>query len=173
MKNKSFYYLAFILIMVFNFSCNKDTEIIKQPVIDGYIYDVNSEPIYQSNAEKNKEKTTEQYVSILYSNLIQQSIPQEDLTDLSLIRRAIGDKQLSDELIINSLVNNPSVIVPTNQEMRTDVDAFVEDVYLRFFLRNPTAYEKYELKQEIESDPDLTPQLIYTSFAISNEYKFY
>lgn len=171
--NNRYTHLFFLLAILFFSSCKKDTQVIQQPVIDGYIYDVDSEPLYQSSAEKNKQKTTIQYVSILYSNLFQQSIPQDDLTDLSLIRRSKGDKQLIDELIINSLINDENVIVPSDQQMRDDIPAFVDAVYLRFFLREPTAYEKYELIQEIEDDPDLTPKLIYTAFAISNEYKFY
>jgi hypothetical protein len=173
MRNKYFYFLLIISITFIFYSCKKEKYIINQAIIDDYIFDVNSEPVYQSNAEKNKQKSTEQYLSIIYSNLFQQSIPQEDLTDLTLISRANGDKQMVDELIINSLINNPSVIIPTNEQMREDINSFVEDVYIRFFLRKPTAYEKYELKEEIESDPDLTAELIYTAFAISNEYKFY
>ena len=173
MRNKYFYFLLIISITFLFYSCKKEKHIINQPIIDDYIFDVNSEPVYQSNAEKNKQKSTEQYLSIIYSNLFQQSIPPEDLTDLTLVRRANGDKQMIDELIINSLINNPNVIIPTNEQMRDDINSFVEDVYIRFFLRKPTAYEKYELKEEIESDPDLTPELIYTAFAISNEYKFY
>ncbi len=171
--NRFYYLIYFLSFSFFFFSCKKETEIIQQPIVDDYIFNVDSEPVYQSSAEKTKEKTSEQYVSILYSNLFQQSIPQEDLTDLSLIRTALGDKQLADELIINGLVNNSDVIIPTNEQMRDNVDEFIDGVYLRFFLRKPTAYEKVELKQEIENDLELTPEFIYTAFAISNEYKFY
>ncbi len=164
--------LIFILPLLI-ISCKKETRIIREEVIDGYIYTVNSEPVYQSNVEKTKQKTTEQFISILYANLFQTTIPQTDLTDLSLIRNAIGDKQMADELIISGLVNNPEVNIPTNQQMRDNLDAFVEDTYIRFYLRLPTAYERYELRDEIESDLDMTPQDVYVAFAISNEYKFY
>ena len=65
------------------------------------------------------------------------------------------------------------MVIPSDAEMRADVEKFVQETYLRFFLRVPTAYEVFELKKEIENDPELTPELIYQAFALSNEYKFY
>ena len=80
---------------------------------------------------------------------------------------------MADELILNDFVNSGTSNIPTNQEMRADIEQFVEDTYIRFFLRKPTAYEVLELKQEIEADDLMTPELIYQAFALSNEYKFY
>ena len=109
----------------------------------------------------------------MHTNLFQRTISQDDLSQLAEVRQSIGDKQLVDELIINNYVNKPDVSIPTNQEMRADIDKFVEETFLRFFLRLPTPYESYELKNAIEADAGLTPELIYQGFAISNEYKFY
>ncbi|MFK7806535.1 MAG: hypothetical protein AB8F74_01920 [Saprospiraceae bacterium] len=164
--------LAVLCLLLFS-SCKKETTTIHTPQVDNYVYDITGENIYQSNADKNKEKSTEQYVSILYSNLFQNAIGQNDLVEISEIRRAIGDKQIADELILNAFVNNNLVIIPTNTEMRANIDAFVEETYLRFFLRKPDPYEIYELKSEIEADNALSPELIYMGFALSNEYKFY
>ena len=52
-------------------------------------------------------------------------------------------------------------------------EAFIEDAFIRFYLRNPTAYEKRFLTEQITNDPELTPRLIYISFALANEYYFY
>jgi len=172
-KNNHIQLLLFLVtLLTITTSCKKETTTIHNTDVD-YIYDVNGENIYQSNAEKNKEKSSEQYVSILYSNLFQNAIGQDDLVELSEIRRAIGDKQIADELILNAFVNNNNVMIPNNTSMRNDIDAFVEETYLRFFLRKPNPYEIYELKSEIEQDTDLSPDLIYMAFALSNEYKFY
>ena len=172
MNLKTNFLLIFIAVFLFS-SCKKETQVINQPVVDNYIYGVNIENIYQSNVEKNKQKTSEQYISILYANLFQTSVPQNDLVELAEVRLAIGDKQSADELILNSFVNDANVTIPTDSEMRADIDKFIEETYLRFFLRKPNAYETFELKKEIEEDLDLTPELIYQAFAISNEYKFY
>jgi hypothetical protein len=86
---------------------------------------------------------------------------------------AIGDKQVADNLIINNYVNSSGVNIPSDSDMRNDIPKFVEETYLRFFLRKPTPYEAKFMKEAIESDPGLTPKLIYEAFAQSNEYKFY
>lgn len=138
-----------------------------------YVFEVQEENLHQSNLEKTKQKTPQQYISILYSNLFSTTLPQQDLSELTETRAAIGDKQMADELILNDFVNSGGTNTPTNDEMRTDVEQFIENTYLRFFLRKPTPYEILELKQEIEADPELTPDLIFQAFALSNEYKFY
>ncbi len=167
-------YILFAIFFAATFTaCRKDTTTVHQNTVDNYIYGIDGENLYQSNAEKNKQKSPEQYVSILYSNLFQDGIAQNDLTDLAEIRRAIGDKQLADELILNAFVNDAGVVIPTNTEMRENIEQFIENTYLRFFLRKPDPYEVFELKNEIENDTVLTPELIYQAFALSNEYKFY
>jgi hypothetical protein len=165
--------MRYLILLLLLTACKKETVTVHQPVVDNYIYGIDGENLYQSNAEKNKQKSAEQYISILYSNLFQNAIGQNDLVELSEIRRAIGDKQISDELILNAFVNNNLVIIPSNLAMRADIDAFVEETYLRFFLRKPNPYEAHELKSEIENDEGLTPELIYMGFALSNEYQFY
>lgn len=168
--------LLYSLILVFTitlFGCGKETTLTTNPVVDNYIYDVNGEIIYQSSLQKNKQKTPAQYISILYANLFQTSIPVDVLGVLGEVRVALGDKQMANELILNGFVHEPNVLIVSNNEMRNNVDEFIDETYLRFFLRAPTAYEKFELKKIIEEDLDLTPELIYQGFALSNEYQFY
>ena len=154
-------------------SCKKETTIIKETVYNNDIFEITNEVVYQTSAEKTKQKTTEQYISILFTNLYQVSIGQSVLADLAELRAATGDKQLADELILNGFINSGEAVIPSNSEMRADIESFVRETFIRFFLREPNAYELFELKEAIESDPDLTPELIYQGFALSNEYKFY
>jgi len=150
-----------LLLMV---ACKKDYR---------YIYDVGNEVVYENSSEKNKQKSSAQFISILYSNLFQSSISLQETNELSELRTAIGDKQVADNLIINDYVNSAGVNLPSDADMRADIPKFVEETYIRFYLRKPTAYEAKFLKEEIENDPGLTPKLIYAAFAESNEYKFY
>lgn len=170
-KMKKLYFL-FILLLPF-VSCKKEITVNQELIVDNIIYEINPQVVYQSSSEKTKQKSAEQFLSILYANLFQTAIPQDDLIELTDLRRSNGDKAAIDELIINSFINDVNVIVPTDSEMRADVEAFVEATFVRFYLRKPTAYEAYYLKNEIENDVDLTPRLVYTSFALSNEYKYY
>ena len=165
--------LVFGILTISFLGCGKETTLTTNPVVDNYIYDVNGEIVYQTSLQKNKQKTPEQYISILYANLFQTSIPVDVLGVLGEVRVAIGDKQMANELILNGFVHDPDVLIVSNGDMRDNVNDFIDETYLRFFLRAPTAYEKFELKKMIEEDLDLTPELIYQGFALSNEYQFY
>jgi len=169
---KQILFLATALVLILS-ACKKETTYVNQTVVDNYIYAVDGEELYQSNIEKDKEKSPEQYLSILYTNLFKTTIGQNDLLQLAEVRRAIGDKQMADELVLNGFINNIDLELPTDSEMRADIDQFIENTYIRFFLRMPTPYEIYELKDAIESDVGLSPELVYQGFALSNEYKFY
>lgn len=165
--------LIIAAIGIFTASCKKETHTNHYQQVDNIIYDVGSEVVYQSNSEKEKQKSSEQYISILYANLFQSPVGQQELTDLSEIRLSIGDKQAADELVLNGYVHSPQVIIPTDAQMRADIDQFIEDTYRRFYLRLPTPYEYAYLRKLIEDDPNLTPDLIYTAFSTSNEYQYY
>ena len=137
---KKYLLCAFLFALAFT-SCKKETTTIHETTIDNHVYGVDGENLYQSNANKNKQKSAEQYVSILYSNLFQNAIGQNELVDLSEIRRAIGDKQVADDMITNAFVNRLDVVIPTNTEMRNNIEQFIEETYLRFFLRLPIDFD--------------------------------
>jgi hypothetical protein len=44
---------------------------------------------------------------------------------------------------------------------------------VRFYVRKPSEAEKEFIKQSIIADPNLTPELVYMSFALSDEYMYY
>ena len=155
---------SIIFLAVLVMSCKKEYR---------YIYDVGSEVVYESSAEKDKQKSSSQFVSILYSNLFRTSVSQQELNELTELRTALGDKQIADNLIINNYVNSSTVQIPTDLEMRDDIQKFVEETYIRFYLRKPTPYEAKFMTESIENDPGMTPELIYEACAGSNEYKFY
>ncbi|MBK7568368.1 MAG: hypothetical protein IPI31_11155 [Bacteroidetes bacterium] len=168
------YFIFSILgIIFFISSCKK--EIVEEVIYDNIIYQIDTVPVYQSNTEKDRLKTPIQYISSLYSNLAFSSIPTTILDNLVIYRLSIGDKTLVNELILNAMLEDPAVtaMFPTNAEMRDDIDAFINESYLRFYLRNPTAYEKYSLHNIIENDEDITVTDVFRAFLLSNEYMFY
>ena len=135
--------LIFIaIISIILGACRKEINSTNTTVVDNYLYELNPQEVYQSNAEKDKQKTSNQFISILYSNLFQTAIPLQQITDLSEIRLAIGDKQIADELILNGFVSNPSLQIPSNSQMRADITAFVNQTYLRFYLRQELPYRR-------------------------------
>lgn len=159
------------LILMVGFACKrKETH---RTEYDNVLHDLDTTKIYASNAEKNKQKTATQYISILYSDLYDRSIGGTELAELAELTLAMGDKVLSNELVLTHYLNSSGVNIPSDALMRADPDQFVEDIYLRFYQRIPSPYEKIYLVKLIESDPAITAKDMYTSFALSNEYYFY
>lgn len=138
-----------------------------------YEYEVNEQTIEPITAGKDKLKTPEQYVSILFVNLFQRPLSANDIYDISRVLQSIGDKQLANEVLISNFMNKPDVILPSNASMRGNLPAFVDDVYERFLLRPPTELEKTYFINYIEARPNISPELVYYAFALANEYQFY
>lgn len=152
-------------------SCKKVTE--ERVVYEYPIYGINDQVVYSSSAEKVRQKTPVQYISILYGDLFGERIPNNELNNLTLLSSAIGDKTMANELILSHYLNDPALDLPSNTEMQGDIEGFVEQTYIRFYKRNPTPYEKLYLTDLIADDAEITVELVYTSFILSNEYYFY
>ncbi|MEL7341189.1 MAG: hypothetical protein AAGM67_11955 [Bacteroidota bacterium] len=140
---------------------------------DTYFYEVNPLELPSSTANKNKAKSLDQYISILYANLFQDAISPDELSEIYKVMESIGDKELAREVIISNLLNREGVIIPSDEEMRKDINAFLVDTYKRFFVREPSEAEKTYMRSYIQSNPDVTAELVYFSFAMSEEYQFY
>jgi hypothetical protein len=167
------FWIAILFICIT--SCTREEQIIADITIENIIYGVNDVPIYSSNVQKNKQKSNTQYLSTVYSDLYQTTIPGNDLVNLTGILRSSGDKIMMSELIINNFLNEQIVqgFLPTQAEMHNDIDVFINNTYIRFYLRIPTELEKHLLKTMIEKDSGITPEMIYLAFSSSNEYWFY
>ena len=68
---------------------------------------------------------------------------------------------------------SPIPQIPTNGDMRADINKFIKNTYERFLIRRPTEGEKQYFRNEITNDPLRTAEIVYFSFALSNEYLFY
>lgn len=134
---------------------------------------LNQVELYPSAAGKTKLKTNEQYVAILYSNLFQSALSANDIFDVNNCIESIGDKELAREVLISNFMNKPDVILPDPSVLETDIEGFIEDTYIRFLVRYPTQAEKEWLRNFIETNPYVTPELVYFSFALSDEYMYY
>lgn len=138
-----------------------------------YEYTVNNENILPANVSKTRLKTTDQYVSILYANLFQKALSSNNLFTISQCFDSVGDQILARQVLIANLMKKTGVIIPTVTEMNGNIDKFITDTYVRFYVRNPTESEKTYLRQFILADPNITPELVYISFALSDEYMYY
>ncbi|MCC6599375.1 MAG: hypothetical protein IT223_01725 [Crocinitomicaceae bacterium] len=145
-------------------SCKKDQEAL---------FEVNNVMLYDNSADKSKLKSNEQYVSILYTNLFQTALSNNTVFELGKTLLSLGDQELAREVLISNFFNDAGVQMPTADEMNADIDAFIVETYKRFFVRLPSEAEKTWVKNFIERNAYMTPELVYFSFAMSNEYMYY
>jgi hypothetical protein len=154
----------FFAVSIFN-SCKKQET--------KYDYGVNNEYVLPNNISKTRLKTTDQYVSILYANLFQKALSSDNIFTISQCFDSVGDQILARQILIANLMKKTGVIIPTVATMNADIEKFISDTYVRFYVRTPTESEKAYLKKTIQADPNLTPELIYIAFALSDEYQYY
>jgi hypothetical protein len=156
--------LAFALLLAFS-SCRKQE--VKHE------YGVNTVDVLPNNIDKTRLKTTDQYVAILYANLFQKALSGNQLYTISQCFDSVGDQILARQMIIANFMGQSGVILPTTNDMRADIPKFIEETYVKFYVRHPSEAEKEFLKQMIIADPKITAELVYFSFALSDEYMYY
>ena len=110
------------------------------------IYDVNDVNVNKPDANKDYVKSLTEFISIAYTDLFGQNISQAQLQTLAVPYSGFGDLKLIEDLIIKNFLNAPSVIVPTDAEMRANVDQFISDTYQKFFNRYPNELELWHMK---------------------------
>ena len=155
--------LLFFCLAVLATSCKKDD----------IIYDVNQVNATSYNANKNKLKTISQYISILYANLFQKALSANELVEITNCIESIGDKEVAHEIILSNFMNKSGVTIPSDSLMRTDVNAFIEQTYKRFYVRDLTEAEREFFLNFFASHPDVSVEMVYSAFSLSNEYQFY
>jgi hypothetical protein len=152
------------LLLLLASSCKKETI---------FTYAVNEVDVTQPGAVKPNVKSDLEVLSIAYSDLFGTSIPTDELEALALSYQSFGDKRLVMDMVILNFLNDPGVQIPTDAAMRADIEAFVEECYRKFFIREPSAFERWFVSDLIRKDSGLTPDIVYYAFMTSVEYRFY
>ncbi len=149
-----------------------------------YRYEVEQVSATDLSAQKGKLKTPEQYIAILHVNLFNIPMSSNDMYRLSQVYQSIGDKEVAQEQILSNFMNDTNtdsyafqkgyqVVKPTDSQMRSNLSAFMTDTYNRFYLRYPTEAELEWWTQYLNAYTNITPEMVFFSFAISNEYQYY
>lgn len=139
-------------------------------------YEVVQVPSGGDNLNKDKEKSNIEFHSILSTNLFQKPSSINELSRLDRVIQSCGDKTLVNEVIISNYMNSSAVKLPSRAMMVDSTERFIEETYIRFFIRRPTQAEKTWFVNFInanKSNPNFRPELVYTAFAASDEYMFY
>ncbi|MEL6671472.1 MAG: hypothetical protein AAFR61_04745 [Bacteroidota bacterium] len=140
---------------------------------DHYLYEVNPVALQADNSQKTKQKSSEQFVAGLYAILFQQSIPVAEQEAYRKLMLSTGDQDLARERIIIELLNRPELKLPHEDLYESDVQTFIREAYRTFYVREPSMAELTYLSTFMEAHPEMTPELIYFSFALSEEYQYY
>lgn len=154
--------LSFILVQT---SCTKEKKKNEYAVV--------KKGVYSTSINKSRLKTEAQYLSILSTDLTQLPISPSKLNRAIRVLESMGDRETANEIIISNYMNSPNLSIPTNQYMRENTEQFIQETYNKFFVRNPSEAEKTFFMNYIKSNPKVTVEMVYTSFASSNEYMFY
>ena len=94
---RSVSYISILAVLILVSSCRKDNEIIEDIIYEP-IYQVDSVILYASSAQKTKQKSLSQFISILYADLFQTTISSKELNESGQLYSAIGDKGLFTEI---------------------------------------------------------------------------
>jgi hypothetical protein len=138
-----------------------------------YTYEVNDVDVAQPGATKPNVKSDLEVLSIAYSDLFGATIPSDELEALALTYQSFGDKRLVMDMVILNFLDDPNVQIPSDATMRSNVESFVDASYRKFFVREPSAFERWFVSDLIRKDAGLTPDLVYYAFMTSVEYRFY
>ena len=136
-------------------------------------YGVNDVAVYETKAQKHKAKNEAEYIAILYTNLKQEAISPNLLYQTQNVMYSIGDQNVAKEMLLSNYFNSQNLKIPSDVEMRLNVEQFVIATYKRFLLRLPSEAEKQWFIRYIENNSNVTVEMVYTAFAASDEYGFY
>ena len=124
-------------------------------------------------AVKDRLKTNEQWVAIVHTNLFQAGMPANDLYNAARVFESIGDQSIAREVLLSNFFNQPDLELMSREEMLENLEAFIDETYVRLYTRYPTQAERTYVREFILNNHGMTPELVYMSFALSDEYRYY
>ncbi len=163
MKKRLYSILLISSLLAFN-ACRREPE---------PIYEINPVSVRVFGAEKTREKSPIEFISIAYSDIFGTTIPQNTLNKINIPYLGFGDKKAIEDLIIRNFLNSNNSIIPSNSEMRSNPDFFVKNTIEKLFNRTPNEFEIWFLTDYINKTPSLTSSEFYYSVMTSEEYRFY
>jgi hypothetical protein len=92
---------------------------------------------------------------------------------LSTVYLAFGDKKLIEDRILLNMLSQPNVQIPSVPHVNGDTTQFIVNTYKKLYNRDPDAFEKYYLKEQIRLNTAMTPRVIYYALMTADEYRYY
>jgi hypothetical protein len=162
---KAIHIISFFFLIISLSSCQKGDSY--------YVYEVETLSLNQEIASKTRLKNSSKFIATAYSDIFGVAISPTQLDEISLTYESFGDSKIIEDMVIRNFLNQNNAQIPTSTIMRSDIEKFIKETYQRFFTRQPTALEVYKWKNAIESNPNLSSELVYYGFLTSDEYRYY
>jgi hypothetical protein len=162
MKNIQKYFLFICLLS--GIACQKDLQ---------KVYEVNRQQVSLTTINKDNFKQELSLISLAHTDLFGSPIEGWRLTQCIEDFAATNDKEAMLDLILRGFLNQSNLPMPTDTQMRNDLEDFVKTTYQKFYHREPSPFEAFKLKQMIENDASLKPSMLYYSFLTSDEYRYF
>ena len=136
-------------------------------------YNINPVVVNADGINKENLKSSDQFITLLYTDLYETSISFAELNKLQRLFDSFGDKNVIIERIAQNMLNDPLAKIPNDSILRQDPENFIKNTYNVFLTRNPSEAEVWYIRDLIQSNSNLTAKEIYYSFITSEEYKYY
>lgn len=146
------------------YSCKKEKD---------YLYEVNPVAVNTDGTTKSTRKSTAEFISIAWADLFSTQVPQSELLKLNTVYSAFGDKQLIEDRILLNLLTRSGVQIPPQVSINGDTAAFIDVTYQRLYNREPSAFERYYLKEQIRLNSAMTSRVLWYGLMSSEEYRYY
>lgn len=158
MKNLIIIFSLFALI-----SCQKEP---------AYVYEINPVNVTRSK-DKSNLKSDLQFVSIAFADLFGSQISANDLNTILEGYNSVGDKGLVIDRVLRKMLTLNGIIKPSSTEMRADLNAFIQESFERFLVREPAEMELWFFTSILEKNATLQPEDVYYALMTSTEYRYY
>lgn len=156
-----FYFL--FCIITFFVACQKELP----------VYEVNNEHVNLNTIDKNALKRQTEFISQAYADLFEKPIKSDFLDETLICYHAFSDYDLVEDMVIRHLIRAAAHKIPERPEIIANIDSFAVATYKKFYHRNPNELELWNIKNMIETDTSVVPDMIYYALMTSDEYKFY
>lgn len=162
---KTFFKLNFVLLLAASIAgCTKEN--LNR-------YNLSNVAVQKPTGAKGTLKTDLEFISVAYADLFGNQISTDQLNKLIAGYTSVGDKTLIIDRIIRNFLNEPTVQIPTQQQMMADKKEFIKDCYKKFYVREPDEMEVFYLEKLINETSGITPKMVYYTFMIAEEYRYY
>ena len=126
-----------------------------------------------STADKDRVKSIEQWITILHADLFGEALGSAELFEIKQAFASVGDQEIARAVLVSNFMQDDEVQLPDAGMIAQNPDGFIDDTYVRFLVRYPTEAERTWMRNYLATNPTVTPESVYTAFALSEEYLHY